>query len=150
MERASFPVLLGIGSEYLDTSSVVALPPGDSTVVSFSEWSAGPTGTLAVRCSTLLDGDGWPDNDKAEVHVYVQPLGGTFEHPFGGRRPGARPTVLADPVLATRSRVGAFSITGRKVMDLHPGENDIHHLSPGIYFIREEETRTTRKVIVTR
>jgi hypothetical protein len=43
-----------------------------------------------------------------------------------------------------------FSFMGRHVEDLHPGPNDIRHLSPGIYFIREESARTTRKVIVTR
>jgi YVTN family beta-propeller protein len=43
-----------------------------------------------------------------------------------------------------------MDISGRRVMDLHPGSNDIRHLSPGIYFIREESARTTRKVIVTK
>ena len=40
--------------------------------------------------------------------------------------------------------------SGRRVLALHPGPNDIRHLSPGIYFIREESARTTRKVLVTK
>ncbi len=42
---------------------------------------------------------------------------------------------------------------GRKVMDLHPGDNDIRHLSPGIYFVRSAEDRqqpALRKIIVSR
>jgi hypothetical protein len=33
-------------------------------------------------------------------------------------------------------------------MDLHPGENDIRHISPGIYFVRQASS--IRKVILTR
>jgi len=38
----------------------------------------------------------------------------------------------------------------RTLTPAQPGTNDIRHLPPGIYFIREESARTTRKVIVTR
>jgi YVTN family beta-propeller protein len=30
-----------------------------------------------------------------------------------------------------------FDMTGRQVMDLGPGQNDIRHLSPGVYFVSE-------------
>jgi hypothetical protein len=29
-----------------------------------------------------------------------------------------------------------LDISGRRVMDLHPGANDVRHLSPGIHFVR--------------
>ena len=35
-------------------------------------------------------------------------------------------------------RPALVDITGRKVMDLQPGENDIRYLAPGVYFVREE------------
>jgi hypothetical protein len=35
-------------------------------------------------------------------------------------------------------------------MDLHPGNNDVRHLSPGIYFVRREEDNTTTKVVIQR
>jgi hypothetical protein len=35
-------------------------------------------------------------------------------------------------------------------MDLHPGDNDVRHISPGIYFIRREDSRKTHKVILAR
>ena len=34
-----------------------------------------------------------------------------------------------------------LDITGRKVMELQPGDNDIRRLSPGVYFVREEGPR---------
>jgi hypothetical protein len=48
-----------------------------------------------------------------------------------------------------------LDISGRKVMDLRPGENDVRHLAPGVYFVRDEGRGTkdagrTRKVVITR
>jgi hypothetical protein len=48
------------------------------------------------------------------------------------------------------------SITGRKVMDIAPGPNDIRHIAPGVYFVRRPETEdgrprtAVRKVIIQR
>jgi hypothetical protein len=38
--------------------------------------------------------------------------------------------------------------SGRKVMDLTPGENDVRALAPGIYFVRTSASVRIRKVIV--
>ena len=46
--------------------------------------------------------------------------------------------------------VGLLEVSGRKVLDLHPGANDVSGLAPGVYFIREDQTRAVRKVVVTR
>jgi hypothetical protein len=46
--------------------------------------------------------------------------------------------------------------TGRKVMDLHSGANDVRALSPGVYFVREAQAQAqaqaqaVRKVVITR
>ncbi|MEO0070039.1 MAG: hypothetical protein ABIK18_04510, partial [candidate division WOR-3 bacterium] len=40
-----------------------------------------------------------------------------------------------EPVSGHRSSV-LFDISGRKVLELMPGENNIRHLAPGVYFIR--------------
>jgi hypothetical protein len=43
--------------------------------------------------------------------------------------------------------------TGRKVMELHSGRNDVSGLAPGVYFVTEHGARNTvhvRKVVVTR
>ena len=47
------------------------------------------------------------------------------------------------------------NVSGRKVLDLHPGANDVRALAPGVYFLREglgtrgEGLGKTRKVILT-
>ncbi len=41
----------------------------------------------------------------------------------------------------TPDRVELLDISGRKVMDLRCDENDVRHLAPGVYFVREEGPR---------
>ncbi len=43
-----------------------------------------------------------------------------------------------------------LDITGRKVADLKSGANDIRHLSPGVYFVRQKENKQTSKVVIMR
>ena len=49
-----------------------------------------------------------------------------------------------------------LDISGRKVLDLRPGANDVRALSPGVYFVRPEPSAVSRepsavtKVVVTR
>jgi hypothetical protein len=47
-----------------------------------------------------------------------------------------------------------LDISGRKVLDLHPGANDVSRLAPGVYFIREAQAQaqaqSVRKVVITR
>ena len=48
-----------------------------------------------------------------------------------------------------------LDVAGRHIMDLTPGENDIRHLSPGVYFLRaapgmKRQAPNVHKVVVTR
>jgi len=49
-----------------------------------------------------------------------------------------------------------LSADGRKVMDLHPGPNDVRALAPGVYFVREEpqpansKPQAVRKIVIAR
>jgi DNA-binding beta-propeller fold protein YncE len=47
-----------------------------------------------------------------------------------------------------------LDISGRKVLDLHPGANDVRALAPGVYFARETQAQVqaqvVRKVVLTR
>lgn len=66
--------------------------------------------------------------------------------------------VLCLPAASSIER-GASSvlldISGRKVLDLKPGANDVHALAPGVYFVREEPQATSskpqaaRKIVLT-
>jgi len=48
-----------------------------------------------------------------------------------------------------------LDISGRKVLDLHPGANDVRALTPGVYFVRslfggERQPPSVTKVIINR
>jgi hypothetical protein len=43
-----------------------------------------------------------------------------------------------------------LDVAGRRVMDLQPGENDVRHLSPGVYFVQGEPAARPTKVIIQR
>jgi DNA-binding beta-propeller fold protein YncE len=57
---------------------------------------------------------------------------------------------LEDRIRGGECRTELFDITGRRVMDLKPGENDIRRVAPGVYFVRRETDNTTTKVVVQR
>ena len=41
-----------------------------------------------------------------------------------------------------------LDVAGRERMKLHDGTNDIGMLSPGIYVVRDEQTRLSRKLVL--
>jgi hypothetical protein len=53
-----------------------------------------------------------------------------------------------------RARSVLLDAAGRKVMDLHPGANDVRHLSAGLYFVRavsrELSAVSCQKVVIQR
>ncbi len=68
---ASFNVTFRIGTGYTDARAVNNLAAGDSLLVSFNDWTAGPCGVHAVRCTVALAGDMVPANDVASTTTTV-------------------------------------------------------------------------------
>ncbi len=67
------------------------------------------------------------------------------------------PTIIRGVLFLPRSlglsvSSALLDISGRKVLALHPGANDVSALSPGVYFVRgaQAQAQATRKVVVTR
>ncbi len=64
--------------------------------------------------------------------------------------------LLAERPSSSPSVSYLLDISGRQVMDLLPGPNDVRALAPGVYFVREEpqavshKPQAVRKVVVTR
>ncbi len=88
----TFPVTMHIDPAYTDTQSITDLAPGDSSLVSFSNWTAAPRNAQAVRCSTALTDDDDTDNDtlSGSVVVRVQDVGIVgINIPMGTYSPGA-------------------------------------------------------------
>jgi hypothetical protein len=64
---------------------------------------------------------------------------------------------LAEAASLKPQAASLLDISGRNVMDLHPGANGVSMLAPGVYFVRERSAvsgersvTSTRKVIITR
>ena len=54
-----------------------------------------------------------------------------------------------------KQKATLLDITGRRVMDLAPGPNDIRHIAPGVYFLHQptadgRQLTAVRKVVVQR
>jgi hypothetical protein len=66
----------------------------------------------------------------------------------------ALPTVVRNVLFLPASHFtlhsSLFSLSGRKVMNLKAGANDVRSLAPGVYFMRETPTQAIHKVVVTR
>jgi endo-1,4-beta-D-glucanase Y len=62
--------------------------------------------------------------------------------------------VLRLPVSPFTIHTSLFDMTGRQVMSLRPGPNDVRHLAPGVYFIREAQAQAqaqaVQKVVITK
>jgi len=60
--------------------------------------------------------------------------------------------VLVLGVVGSRQNTGyraeLLDATGRKVLDLHPGANDVRALAPGVYFVHQAPVVT--KVVLTK
>lgn len=123
--------------------------------------------------SVTLDADGLPfvawsaDSSrtgyKNQIWYNTHSVGGQAEQPGGlltTRELGA--TVVSGVLFLTEASspkpqaAGLMDISGRKVLDIRPGANDVRALAPGVYFIGEglgtrgQGLGRIRKVIVTR
>jgi len=74
-----------------------------------------------------------------------------------GTEATSEPTVIRGvlmPQVGSRQQTGdraeLLDVSGRKVLDLKPGANDVRALAPGVYFVREAQAKALRKVVLTR
>jgi hypothetical protein len=145
------------GTRVYDEDTVYSDPlsPFDTASISFvPPWDPGLQGSYAVTMFTVCQGDSNCANDTLYDTLAVVGIAGD-----------ERPNVSAQwcEMLPTQGAIrlrgqepsAVLDAVGRKVMDLQPGANDIRHLSPGIYFMRQasgvgRNVSCVTKVIVTR
>jgi len=64
--------------------------------------------------------------------------------------------MIGDRGQKTGDRAALLDASGRKVLDLKPGANDMRHLAPGVYFVREgpqaasHKPQAVSKIVITR
>jgi len=103
-----------------------------------------------------------PNPDRGCIYVACQDVvlaypdapPGVSEQPAASKLPKLRLQTVVRGVLAlgavdsrqhTAYRAELLDVSGRRVMDLEPGANDVSRLSPGVYFVREEPQATSSK-----
>ncbi len=94
----------------------------------------------------------WDDPRYFGAYCWVS-MAVTDEHPTDGARPRATTVrnvlFLGDcPRTGTVPKAALLDISGRKVLELNPGPNDVSGLAPGVYFVRERSA--VHKVILTK
>ncbi len=125
------------------------LDPGDTVSVSFvPPFEPEPHSYYLTTMFTVCDDDTNCTNDTL-VSFFQGIAGHGTGTPFH-----SVPLVSVSHgvlMLGGTGRAEFVDITGRTVADLHPGENDIRHLAPGVYFLRSAgggERRAVSKVVV--
>jgi len=128
--------------------AVIGSPFGDSGQAP----SERDTSELALRCK-------W-------AREYFEQVTAVAEQPLTLRNAQPFATLVRDVLVLPRDmselpgnsdrvpRLPLFDTSGRKVMVLGPGSNDVSRLSPGVYFVRQAQAQAqapaTRKVIIAR
>jgi hypothetical protein len=56
--------------------------------------------------------------------------------------------MIGDRGPKTGDRAELLDASGRKVLDIRAGANDVSRLAPGVYFVQEAQARAVRKIIV--
>ena len=129
------------------TGLELARGPGSLLSLVYQGW----TGTV---------GDKIYNTDRIWGKMNPTPGGGISETMNGERvTVNIGPTIVHGVLFLPRSLdpsipSALLDISGRKVLDLTPGANDVSRLSPGVYFVRETQAQAqaqaVSKVVVTR
>jgi YVTN family beta-propeller protein len=101
------------------------------------------------------------DNNNSCLYVIGTGHTTVIEGPLSGAHRAAREATVVNGVLflpeADGSKTQAtalLDISGRKVMDMQAGANDVRALTPGVYFIREAgaqaPAQAVRRVVITK
>jgi hypothetical protein len=50
----------------------------------------------------------------------------------------------------TEDRADLLDVSGRKIIELHAGANDVSRLAPGVYFVRDAQSQAARRIVIQR
>ena len=147
---------------YAMDTIVTGLSSSDTT----SPWVIPATTLDAAWIVAIAYGPGW-QFDCSEHPFCIVPSGVAERRKKVAPGPLPEPTIVGDVLvwsattpslrnvgdIALHSRASLLDASGRAVMDLQPGENDIRHVAPGVYFVRTAESgvrSAVAKVVIQR
>ncbi len=118
---------------------------------------------FAAKCSLMV---WYPTNDNYYGTAYLYTLFGDpalrIKYPMNTpikkhnlnihSKPDNKLSTVVNGILHLNGneRSELLDMNGRKVIDLKPGDNDISHLSPSVYFMHHRKNSKIAKVVVTR
>jgi YVTN family beta-propeller protein len=127
-------------------SIVAVLPAGDVVALAWNP--------VDLRTYAANHDDGTITVIRDSLHVGVAE---SYKLQATSRKPAATIVrgALFLPAFPFTLHSSLFSLSGAKVLDLKPGPNDVRHLSPGVYFVRQasgvlRDASSVTKVVVTR
>jgi hypothetical protein len=136
-----------------------ALSPGHETLLTFTPWTPRLLGDHGYS-GLLVAGDMDPSNDALDGSVYVRTGAGIAEDAEAPAAAMPMATVirgvlfLPERTSSSASTSCLLDISGREVLNLKPGANDVRALAPGVYFVRDAQAQAQAqavcKVVVTR
>ena len=138
----------------------ITLPGGRNTSVAFPGVRFTTLGTHVARCSAYCYGH-IPDTAAVREFEVVPYQIGTEEPGWPSAQCTWSCATMVRGVLRVRETemtndqcpMTLLDITGRKVIDLAPGENDVSRIAPGVYFVFrasgvEREASSVHKVVI--
>jgi hypothetical protein len=142
----SLKVVSPAGDTTMGPMGVLILAPLDSASFT-SRDSLSQAGTYTLMAHMYSQGDGNPGNNQSvSLVVYCSGIGIT-EHEvpltaFGSRL--TSPTIVRGVLFLPetsspkpRASSCLLDVSGRKVLELHTGANDVSKMNPGVYFVSE-------------
>jgi len=155
--RASLTIVNKHGAiVYSQSREVAGLAAGEETTLVFEEFNVGTdTGMWHIRCSTYAVGDTNPPNDTLGAVFYVLYPG--IEEVMNDECGAMSIATVVRGVLFLpasgawrKANGGLLDISGRRVLALRPGANDVTILPAGVYFLRAESPVTGRGATAVR
>jgi hypothetical protein len=154
-------VSINDGSNYDSTVHVTGVPANSSeTLNTFNPWSPTQRGVWTVKCTLDLHGDVNPGNDTMLKTVVVNRLGVEERETPVVERITSSPAIVRGVLdlpqaasLRPQATGWLLDVSGRTVMALHSGQNDVSRLGAGVYFVRladSGERSAVRKVVIAR
>jgi hypothetical protein len=156
---SSDPVPASAQTIYTEAGSGAIAGSLGSTAPDWNVVTLNATGIAALQAALAQDwlalGWDYPGTEYAilEAHgrqhqnppriIVTWGMTGVGEHRSAPRAPDRLPTIVRGVLNLgvvsrqnTAHRVELLNAAGRKVLDLHPGANDVSCLAPGVYFVR--------------
>jgi len=135
------------------------LAPNRETVLTFTPWTPKWPGDH-IYSGQLVAGDMDPSNDALDGNVCVRTGAGIAEDGAALSAERPKPTIVRgmlwlQPATSHKLQAAGYllDISGRKVMQLRAGPNDVSRLSPGVYFVHSSianRQSQMSKVVISR